>query len=341
MKRIITLCLIILVIAGGFMSCAKDETKKEMKSEVESKKVIGISKYVDHPALNAVEQGIQDELKELGHDMIEYNLQDANADANNSAQIANTFKFKNVDAAIGIATPTAISLATIITKDIPVIFSAVTDPISVGLVDSLDSGKNNVTGVSDMTPVKEQIMMLAEMIDLKTLGHIYSSGEGNAVTLAKITEEVCNELGIEFISATITNSSEIKQAAESIVRKVDAVYVSTDNEVVAALDALLDVTNRQGIPIFSADPSSSEDHGVLAAYGFDYYNMGRVTGRLVDRILNGEKPADIPTQFLTDADDLLLYINLDVAAKFNIKISSKIKSKAKKYTENGKLVVTE
>ncbi len=335
MRRLVRLCLIVLITAGGLVSCQKSNRE----TAAIGKKVIGISKYVDHPALNAVEQGIQDELKELGHTMIEYNLQDANADTNNSAQIANTFKFKKVDVAIGIATPTAISLATIITKDIPVVFSAVTDPVSVGLVDDLKSGKNNVTGVSDMTPVREQIKMLAGMMDLKTLGHIYSSGEENAVTLAKITEEVCGELGIKFVSATITNASEIKQAAESILQKVDAVYVSTDNEVVSALDALLDVTNKQGIPVFSADPSSSEEHGVLGAYGFDYYNMGRVTGRIVDRILKGEKPKDIPTQFLTDSGDLLLYLNLDVAEKFNIEIDPKIKAHANKYMEDGELIV--
>jgi len=297
---------------------------------------IGISKIVEHPALNAIEQGIQDELLELGHTDIKYDLQNAAGDMNTAAQIAAKFKAEKVDLAIGIATPTAIALATGI-KDIPVIFSAVTDPIDAGLVDDFKSGKNNITGMSDMTPVKEQIQLLADLMDVKTLGHVYTAGEPNAVKLAEIAEETAKSLGMKFIAASVSNSSEVTQATLSIAGKVDAIYISTDNTVVAGLTALVDTAKKAGVPVFSADPTSALESEVLAAYGFDYYKFGRATGRLADRVLKGEDPASIPTQFMTEASDLTLVLNLDLAKELGIEFSKELIASAGAVLENGQV----
>ncbi|HUX21503.1 MAG TPA: ABC transporter substrate-binding protein [Spirochaetia bacterium] len=333
MKRILLfsfLAVFVLAVSGVF---AGGQT--ESSSAAPKKVLIGISKIVQHPALDAVEQGIQDELKAEGVDA-EYDLQNANGDINTAASIANKFKAEKVAVAVGIATPTAQALANAL-KEIPVVYSAVTDPVSAGLVASFDKGGANVTGVSDLTPVKQQIQFLTQLKPIKRLGHVYSSGEANAVVLAKLAEQACKELGIEFVPSTVTNSSEVKQATETIIGKVDGIYVSTDNTVVSALSALIDVAMKNKIPVMSADPSSAEKMDVLAAWGFDYYKMGRATGRMVNEILNGKKTADIPTKFMTDPTDVDLLINLDVAKQLGISIPQKDIDMANSIVQNGQL----
>ena len=297
---------------------------------------IGISKIVAHPALDAVEQGIQDGLAEKKYTEVTYDLQNANGDMNSAISIASKFKADKVSVAVGIATPTAQALVQGM-EEIPVVFTAVTDPVSASLVPSLEASGTNVTGFSDMTPVKEQIEMIMDLGGIKKIGHVYASGEANAVVLADMAKEACEDLGVEFITATVTNSAEVRTAALSIVDKVDAIYVSTDNTVVSALSALADVATDKGVPIISADPSSAEDFDILAAYGFDYYTMGVATGRLVAEILDGKEPGSFPTQFLTDADDLVLLINLDVAEKLDFSLSNDVIKQADKIYENGSL----
>ncbi len=295
----------------------------------DSKTIIGISKIVAHPALDAVEQGIQDELADQGFTDLEYDLQNANGEVTTAASIATKFKSSGVAVAVGIATPTAQALINGL-KDIPVVYSAVTDPVAAGMIGSFEKGEKGIAGVSDLTPVKEQIQMLQRITGLKRLGHIYSSGEANAVILAEMAEKACAELGIEFVSSTVTNSSEVKQAAQSIIDKVDGIYVSTDNTVVSALASITDVAMKAGVPIMSADPSSTEGSDVLIAWGFDYYKVGRATGRIVADILNGKSTEDMPTVFMTDPSDINLVINTDVAAKLGITIPADLLAVANK-----------
>jgi putative tryptophan/tyrosine transport system substrate-binding protein len=310
MKKIILISLVLFISLSLSIFAA---------GEKEEKTIIGISKIVAHPALDAVEQGIQDELAEQGFTDLEYDLQNANGEITTAASIATKFKSSGVAVAVGIATPTAQALINSL-KDIPVVYSAVTDPVAAGMITSFDKGEKGVAGVSDLTPVKEQIMMLQRITGLKRLGHIYSSGEANAVILAEMAEKACAELGIEFVVSTVTNSSEVKQAAQAIINKVDGIYVSTDNTVVSALASLTDVAMKAGVPIMSADPSSTEGSDVLIAWGFDYYKVGRATGRVVADILNGKSTEDMPTVFMTDPSDINLIINVDVAEKLGISI---------------------
>ncbi len=206
------------------------------------------------------------------------------------------------------------------------------------LVASLKKGDRNVTGVSDMTPVKQQIELLLKVKKVKRLGHIYTSSEENAVVLAGIVKQACKELGIEFVETTVSKSSEVKQAVQAIIRRVDALYISTDNTVVSAMSAVSEVAMKAKVPIMSADPSSAENYPVLAAWGFDYYKMGRTTGKLVAEILNGKKPEQFPTRFMTKTSDVDLLINLDVAKKLGLTFPKDIVKSANKVVENGKLV---
>jgi putative tryptophan/tyrosine transport system substrate-binding protein len=278
---------------------------------------VGISQFVTHPALDAVREGIIDELAERGWDDIEYDVQNANADIATSRQIATKFRSDGVDVAIGIATPVAQALKATM-EGTPVVYTAITDPVSAGLAASLTEGEPGITGVSHRTPVQQQIEFMMGLQEITSLGHVYSSGEANAVFLAEQTEAAAAALGIEFVSQTITNPSEVRTAAQSIINRVDALYVSTDNQVVSALSALSEVASSAGVPVLSADPASAMENDVLVAWGFDWYLIGRLTGELVDRILRGEDPGTIPTVLVEDASQMSMVINPGVAARLGI-----------------------
>jgi putative ABC transport system substrate-binding protein len=328
MKKVLSLVAPFLLVSLVLSATA-------FAAEAPKKVLIGVSKIVSHPALDAVVKGMQDELAAAKINA-EYDLQNANGDINAAASIATKFQSEKVTLAVGVATPTSQSLVNTL-KDIPIVFTAVTDPVKAGLVASLKKGDRNVTGVSDMTPVKQQIQLLLKVKKVKRLGHIYTSSEENAVVLAGIVKQVCKELNIEFVETTVSKSSEVKQAVQAIIRRVDALYISTDNTVVSAMSAVSDVAMKAKVPIMSADPSSAENYPVLAAWGFDYYKMGRTTGKLVVEILKGKKPEQIPTQFMTKTSDVDLLINLDVAKKLGLTFPKDVLKSANKIVENGKL----
>ena len=325
MKKILTLSAVLFALFS--LALGQVQANDEV--------FIGISKIVAHPALDALEQGVQDGVRE-SFPQARFDLQNANGEMSTAASIAQKFKAEGVNLAVGIATPTAQALVNAI-KDRPVLFCAVTDPQGAGLVASVKKGEKGVTGTSDMTPVREQIMLLNRVKPIKTLGHVYCSGEANAVTLAGIAKQVCQDLGIKFVETTVTNSSEVKQAVQTIAPRVDGIYLSNDNTIFSALAAVTQVAMKHKIPVMSADPSSAETHDVLAAWGFDYYKMGRVTGRLAADILNGAKPEDIPTVYMTEPSDVDLLINMDVAAKLGLTFPEDIVKTANKIIQNGKL----
>jgi putative ABC transport system substrate-binding protein len=329
MKKSLRLVVSFLLISLVMFSAA-------FAAEAPKKVLIGVSKIVSHPALDAVVKGMQDELAAAKINAT-YDVQNANGDINAAASIATKFQSEKVTLAVGVATPTSQALVNSL-KGIPIVFTAVTDPVKAGLVASLKKGDRNVTGVSDMTPVKQQIELLLKVKKVKRLGHIYTSSEENAVVLAGIVKQACKELGIEFVETTVSKSSEVKQAVQAIIRRVDALYISTDNTVVSAMSAVSDVAMKARVPIMSADPSSAENYPVLAAWGFDYYKMGRTTGKLVVEILNGKKPEQIPTRFMTKTSDMDLLINLDVAKKLGLTFPKDIIKSANKIVQNGKLV---
>jgi putative ABC transport system substrate-binding protein len=300
------------------------------------KVIIGISKIVSHPALDAVIKGIQDELN-ASRINAAFDVQNANGDISTAASIANKFQSEKVTLAVGVGTPTAQALVNTL-KGIPIVFSAVTDPVKAGLVASLKKGDKNVTGVSDMTPVKQQIELLMKIKKIKRLGHIYTSSEENAVVLAGIVKQVCKELKIEYVETTVTRSSEVKQAAQAIMHRVDALYISTDNTVVSAMSSVAEVAMKNKVPIMSADPTSSEPYDVLAAWGFDYYKMGRATGKMIVEVLKGKKPEQIPTRFMTKSSDVDLMINLDVAKKLGLRVPKDLVKTANTIRENGKII---
>lgn len=296
---------------------------------------IGISKIVQHPALDAVEQGIQDAVAARGINAA-FDLQNANGDVNTAAQIAAKFKNEKAAVVVGIATPTAQALANAI-KDIPVVFSVVTDPVEAKLVQTLARGEGNVTGLSDAIPTVEHIRLFKEIAGIKTLGYIYTSSEANSRSAKALVEDACKQHGITLVSQAINTSAELRQASQSIVNRVDGVYLTTDNTVFSALPALIQVFQTAKKPVFSGDVTGAMNGGCLIASGFNYYKAGYATGNIVADILGGKKPADIPVKFLTDPAESDLLIDLDAAKICGITVPPQLLDKANLIFEKGKL----
>lgn len=289
MKKILLVSLVILLV-GMLSVCGWGEEKIK----------IGIVQIIDHPALNNVRDGVIDALLEVyGYipgENIEYDIQSAQGDMPTANTIAQKFVSEKVDLIVSIATP-ASQAAVNATREIPVVFSAVTDPVSAGLVSGLEKPGGNVTGVSDMVPVDRQMYLIKFLFpDAKKVGNLYNAGEVNSVVTNDMAKEACAELGMEILEATVATTADVSMAARSLVGKVDAIYVATDNTVISALDTVAKVCEDNKIPLFLADPTTVSQ-GALLALGFDYYLHGRQTADLVARILQGENPGEIPVEF--------------------------------------------
>lgn len=321
MKKLIVFITISLIIAASFTVLSANATPEKSDENIQ----IGISKLISHPALDAIEEGIKDYLNENGI-IAAYETQTANGEISTASSIAQLFKTKGKDLVVGIATPTAQALANVFT-DIPVVFATVTDPEAAGLM-----GIENVAGTSDMVPVKEQLNLIERITGAKSIGMVYTSAESNGITLMETMRKACEEKGIELVTASVSNSAEVMMAAQSIIDRVDAMYVSTDNTVISAIASLSEVCSSNNVPLFSSDTTSSFGTEVLMAGGFDYYQSGRLTGEIIKRVLDGEKPEDIGTVYL---DKLEIYINLDVAEKLGISIPDDIITDAVYIIENG------
>ncbi len=324
-----------LVVATLSFSALASCAPKGKDAKASGSYRVGISKIVAHPALDATEKGIQDELAARGISAT-YDLQNANGDVNTAAQIANKFKTDGVDAVVAIATPTAIAAANAI-KDKPVIFSVVTDPVGAGLVSSVERGQGNVTGLSDMTDVLSNLTLFARVAGIRTLGYVYTSSEANSASSLAEVEKACAKLGLSLVTQSINNSSEVRQASEAIVSRVDGFYLSTDNTVFSALPALLAVAKAAKKPVFSSDTTGASEGGCVIARGFDYYKAGRATGAILAEVLGGKKPEDIPVKFITDPSESDLLVDLDAAAACGITIPGDILAAAGSVYQNGVL----
>ena len=326
MKKSIAIALVAALCLSS-VSAAKKQKAKKVR--------IGIAKIVQHVALDDVERGVIDAINDAGF-KVTYDLQNANGDINTANQIASQFKDEKVDVAVGIATPIAIALANTM-KSTPIVFGTVTDPLGAGLVTTLEHGEGNITGMSDELPSKEHIKLFKEIAGIKTLGYIYTSNEDNSISSLELVKKGCEEAGIQLVVQSITNSSEVKQAAEAIVGRVDGIYLTTDNTVFSALPSLVSVFNKAKKPIFSGDVTGAKDGGCFMASGFNYYKAGYATGEMVVSILNGKKPAEIPVRFMTKPEDSDLLFDLDAAKTCGITIPEEYLKQATFIIENGKL----
>lgn len=326
MKRIIITLFVLLSTFSSFSEGVREDYAQNKVYK------IGISKLLAHPALDAIEEGIKDYLDSTDY-AFEYDVQNANGEVTAASQIAQVFKDEGTDLNIGIATPTAQALANVCV-DTPLIYSSVTDPTAAGLV---GKGMDNIAGVSDMVPVAAHLSLIMQIVpELESLGMVYTSGEANGIVLMEAMKAAAEDEGVDLITASVANSSEVRMAAESIIDRVDAVYVATDNTVISAITALSDVCMAHRIPLFSADTTSSYGTDVLLAGGFDYYASGLLTGEIVERYLEGENLEDIGVVYL-DQESLEIYLNMDVASALGLTIPETIADSAAIVVSGGRV----
>ena len=329
MKNLSILLLVLtLVIVGGVSSLAGAQPL-----------VIGITQIVEHPALDAARDGFIAALEEAGFkegEDVVYDLQNAQGDFTNAISIAQKFKDDKVDLIVAIATPTA-QAALQVNQEIPIVINAVTDPVAASLAKSWESSGNNLTGMSDAAPNKQQVELIPLFLpEAKNVGTIYNAGEANSVVQIEVAKEVCKELGLNLIEVTVSNSSEVLMAAQSLAGRVEAIYIVTDNTVVSALESVIKVCNQEKIVLILADPSTV-DKGALASYGIDYFSLGKKSGEIAVKIIKGAKPSDIPIQTITDPKDLQFVVNLDTAKTIGISVSEEILKTADKIIKDGKV----
>ncbi|MDQ0162348.1 ABC transporter substrate-binding protein [Bacillus alveayuensis] len=315
---------ILLLLALALAGCGSNNETSEGSNDSQSSKdtnektyKIGVTQIVEHPSLDEAFKGFKQALEDKGL-KVEYDVQIAQGDQSNNQTIANNFVGDGVDLIFANSTPSALA-AVNATKDIPIVFTSVTDPVGAGLVKDMENPEGNVTGTTDTHPdaIPNTVKFIDEYIDGNKVGMIYNSGEQNSVAQIDLVKKAMEGTDLEVVEASVSTSAEVKQAAESLVGKVDSIYIITDNTVVSALESVISVANDKDIPLFVGELDSVH-RGGFAAYGFEYFDIGYQAGEMAADILNGDKkPSDIPVQY---PQNLKLLINKKAAKEMNIEI---------------------
>lgn len=286
---------------------------------------IGINQLVQHPALDSATEGFKQAFADAGVEA-EFNEQNANGEQATALTISQQFANDDLDLALAVATPAAQAMAQNIV-DIPLLFTAVTDPVSAELVDSMEEPGGNVTGTSDAAPIDEQLELLQDLVpDAETVGIVYASGEVNSQVQVEQAEEAAGPLGLQIVTQTVTSVNEIQQAVEAL-GDVDVIYVPTDNMIVSGIASLVQVAEDNQIPVIAAEEGTVEG-GAVATIGIDYTELGRQTGEMALRILqDGEDPATMPVETATE---FTYVVNEDAAERQGVVIPENILAEAER-----------
>jgi putative tryptophan/tyrosine transport system substrate-binding protein len=325
--------LVALLLATSILGgCGKSQASTSSSAQEEKKvKKIGITQIVEHPALDASRKGFIEALKSKGFEEgknVEIDFQNAQGEPATAQTIAQNFVSKKKDLILAIATPTA-QAAFNATKSIPILITAVTDPVQAGLVKALDKPETNVTGTSDNVPIETQFELLKKLVpNGKKVGILYNTSEANSEIQVNSAKKAAPSFGLEIVATGITNVNEVPQALDTLLSKIDVLYVPTDNMVVSAMPIISSQAFKKNIPIIGSERGQVEA-GALATTGIDYYKLGFQTGLAAVEVLNGKSPKDIP---VTTLKDMQLVINTDAAKKLNITIPEDLNSKAEKIT---------
>ncbi|MDY3902473.1 ABC transporter substrate-binding protein [Peptoniphilus sp.] len=324
MKKIL-LVLSLLLLVG----CAKGG-KDESVSSGEDVLKIGILQFAQHPSLDNCREGVIEGLKEDGFvegKNLKIDYQNAQADMGISAQIASSFVSNKVDMIIAIATPAAMSAynATLNT-DIPVVYTALSDPVAAQVADENKNPVGNITGTSDILPVEEQLKMIREILpDAKNIGILHTSSEANSDSMLKIYKNLAGKYNFKIVDEAINTTSDIPLATDNILSKVDAITNLLDNTVVNSLPTILDKANEKKIPVFGSEIEQVK-MGCLGSEGIEYISLGNQTGKMASKILKGEKKAkEMPYETILEPN---LYLNSKVAENLGIKIPKDLVDRA-------------
>jgi len=302
------------------ISAAVALTALSMVAAQAADKTVMVTAIVDHPALDAIRDGAKDELKDEGFEPgkgFKWEFQSAQGNAGTAGQIAKKFVGDNPDVIIAIATPSAQAMVAA-TKTIPIVYSGIADPIAAQLVKDWGPSGTNVTGLSHMLdPVKQFEIIKKVVPGAKRVGIVYNPGEANSVSALNAIKAVLQKQGMTLVEAAAPRTVDVSFAAKSLVGKIDVMYTTTDNNVVSTFESLAKVCDDAKIPLIASDTGSVK-RGAVAALGVNFYDLGRQTGKVVARILKGEKPGDIPS---STSKNLELYVNLTAAQKQGVTLS--------------------
>ena len=317
--------LLVCVLGYGFFSSKKsEETNKVENKEVK----VGVLQLLSHPALDQIYKGLEDGLKKEGYEVgknLKIDLQNAQGDQSNLASMGQKLVTDNNDILVGITTPATLSLSNA-TKDKPIIMGGITYPVEAGLIKTEDKPGNNITGVSDRTPIKQQLEIMKKVLpNMKKVGILYTASEDNSVKQAQEAEKLAKELGLEVKVSTVANTNDIQQVTESLASQTDAIFIPIDNTIASAMATVVKVTDAKKIPVFPSADTMVADGGLLGL-GVDQYQIGVETAKVVAKVLKG---ADTKDMSIVLANEGVIYINEAKAKQLGIEIPKEIKDKAK------------
>lgn len=286
-----------------------------------------VSQIVEHPALDATRQGLIDGLKTKGYEQgknLEFDYKTAQGNPAIAVQIARQFVGEKPDVLVGIATPTAQALVSA-TRSIPVVFTAVTDPVGAKLVKQLKQPGKNVTGLSDLSPVSQHVELIKEILpNVKSIGVVFNPGEANAVTLVELLKQSAAQHGIQVVEATALKSADVQSATQAIASKSDIIYAPTDNTVASAIEGMVVAANQAKTPVLGGATSYVEK-GAIAGLGFDYYQVGVQTADYVAAIIEGADPGSLDVKIAKGSD---LVVNTNAASKLGVALPQSVLDRA-------------
>ncbi|WP_186671018.1 ABC transporter substrate-binding protein [Sporosarcina sp. BP05] len=318
--------MFILAACGGDKtdnaSKSSNDEKEPGTNEETPKYKIGVTQIVEHPSLNAAFDGFKKAIEDAGLD-VEYDIQNAQNDNSANTTIANNLVSAGVDLIFANSTPSAQAAASV-TQEIPIIFTSVTDAVSAELVASHESPGGNVTGTIDNHPEAiPNTMKFLQEIGAKNVGMVFNAGEQNSRAQVDAVKELLKDMDMKVVEAPVATSADVKQAAESLIGRADAFYIITDNTVVSALESVISVANENKLPMMVGEFDSVK-RGGLAAYGFEYYDIGYEAGQMAVKVLKGEsETATLPVQI---PQNLKLIINKDTADSIGLTIKDEWKA---------------
>ena len=323
-KFMAVLLAAVMIMTVVLTGCGSDSSSDSGDKETFK---VGLVQLVEHTSLDQIRESIIKQLEDDGYvdgKNIEIDYQNAQNEQSNLKTICQGFVADKVDVIVAITTPAA-QVAMGETKDIPIIFSAVTDPVAAGIVEDMDNPGGNITGTSDAVKV-DQIMELASEITpgYKTVGALYNSSETNSVATVKQLKEYAKENDIKVVESAITNSNEIQTAAQSLAKKCDIVFSPTDNTVASSIATANDVFIKNKIPFYVAADSMVKD-GALATSGVDYEYLGQETAKMVVAVFNGSDTASMPVETM---DKTSVFINSETAEAMGLDIPESVMKKA-------------
>lgn len=327
LKSAVVTTLVMLATVGCSAPSANQTSSPA--SEQTSTKVVAVTQIVEHPSLNATRDGLKQELETAGYQVnknLKWQWESAQGNTATAVQIARNFAGEKPDVIVAISTPSAQAIVSA-ASNIPVIFTAVTDPVGAKLVTNQEKPGGWVTGVSALVPIGKHLDLIAKITpQAKRIGAIYNAGEANSVTLIQLLKQEATTRGMTIVEATVAGSSEVATAARSLVGRSDAIYIPTDNTVASALESVIQIGISNKLPVYAAD-NDSVAKGAIASLSFNYYDVGRQTAQIVMRVFKGEKPGEIAVESPTKLE---LHVNPKFAQAMGVKIPESVLSEAAK-----------